>query len=86
MKFVPVQKLGKDPLKILGELDREGVVVTRDGKPEAVLVHLDEDLIEEFLIERHPALLREVAEAMKEYEEKGGVDHETMKKLVEDAG
>ncbi len=86
MKFVPVQKLGKDPLKILDELDREGVVVTRDGKPEAVLVHLDEDLIEEFLIERHPALLREVAEAMKEYEEKGGVDHETMKKLVEDAG
>jgi hypothetical protein len=35
MKFVPVQKLEKDPLRILDELDREGVVVTRDGKPEA---------------------------------------------------
>ncbi len=84
MKFVPVQELKKDPLKILDELDREGVVVTRDGKPEAVLVHFDEDLIEEFLIEHHPTLLKEVAEAMGEYEEKGGVDHETMKKLVED--
>jgi len=86
MKFVPVQDLEKDPLKILDELDREGVVVTRDGRPAAALIRLDEDLIEEFLIERHPTLLREVAEAMKEYEEKGGVDHETMKKLVEDAG
>ncbi len=86
MRLVPVRELKENPLRILDELDREGVVVTRDGKPAAVLVHFDEDLIEEFLIERHPALLREVAEAMKEYEEKGGVDHETMKKLVEDAG
>ncbi len=87
MRVVPMRELKEDPLKlvkIIDGLDREGAIVTRDGKPTAALIHLDEDLIEEFLIERHPTLLREVAEAMREYEEKGGVDHETMKKLVED--
>lgn len=44
---------------------------------------LDEDLLDDFIIAHHPTLMKELEEARQEYLEKGGVDHETMKRMIE---
>jgi len=83
MKFIAMRELRNNTSKLLDQLAKEDIVVTRNGKPAAALLYLDEDLLEDFILSHHPTLLDEVEAARREYEEKGGVDHETMKKRIE---
>ena len=83
MKFVAMRELKINPSKVLDGLRRGDVVVTRNGKPAAALVPLDEDTLEDFVIAHHPELLSEVEAARQEYKRAGGIDHESMKALVE---
>ena len=82
MRFVTLRELKINPSRVLDELGKEDVVVTRNGKPAAALLYLDEDALDDFVIAHHPTLLREVAAAKAEYEAKGGVDHAAMKKRL----
>ena len=83
MKFVTLRELKINPSKVLDLLAEEDIVVTRSGKPAAALVYLDEKLLDEFVLAHHPKLIPEVEAARAEYEEKGGVDHKTMKERIE---
>ena len=83
MKFVTLRELKINPSKVLDRLAKDDLVVTRSGKPAAALVYLDEDLLEEFILARHPRLLKEVEAARAEYRKKGGIDHGTMRKRIE---
>lgn len=83
MNFVTLRELKINPSKVLDRLAEEDIVVTRSGKPAAALVYLDEDLLDEFVLAHHPKLLKEVEAARAEYEEKGGIDHEAMKRRIE---
>ena len=82
MKFVAMRDLRNNTSKIFRQLSREDVVVTRNGKPAAALIYLDEDLLDDFVLAHHPTLPGEVEAARTEYKNKGGVDHETMKKRI----
>ncbi len=80
MKFVAVRELQINASRILDKVKKgEDVILTRRGKPEAALIHLTEDAIEEFLVLRHPALIKELEEAYEEYRKKGGISQEAMK-------
>jgi prevent-host-death family protein len=83
MKFVTLRELKINPSKVLDSLTGEDIVVTRSGKPAAALVYLDENLLDEFVLAHHPKLIRELGAARAEYEKKGGIDHETMKRRIE---
>lgn len=83
MKFVTLRELKINPSKVLDRLAEEDLVVTRSGKPAAALVYLNEELLDEFVMAHHPKLLKEVETARAELQEKGGIDHETMKKRIE---
>lgn len=78
-----MRELKINPSKVIDGLRKDDVVVTRNGKPAAALVMLDEDLLEDFIIAHHPQLLSEAEAARKEYGDKGGIDHESMRALVE---
>lgn len=82
MKFVTLRELKINPSKILNRLVGEDLVVTRNGKPAAAMVYLDDDLLDDFIVAHHPTFLKELHAARKEYKKKGGIDHETMKKRV----
>lgn len=82
MKFVSLRELKINPSKILDQLDNEDFVVTRNGKPAAALVFLDEDTLDEYVIAHHPVLIREVEAARAEYKAKGGVGQDTMRKRL----
>lgn len=83
MKFVTLRELKINPSRVLDRLVDDDLVVTRSGKPAAALVYLDEELLEEFVLARHPKLLKEVEAARTEYKKKGGIGHDTMKKRIE---
>ncbi len=86
MKFIAMRELKINPSRVLDRLAREDVVVTRNGKPAAALLRLDEDLLDEFIIAHYPSLPAETEAARAEYRQKGGVDHEAMKAMVERGG
>ncbi len=83
MKFIALRELKINPSKALDRLRKHDLVVTRNGKPAAALVPLDEDTLDEFVIAHHPTLLAEVDAARAEYGKKGGIGHDEMKALVE---
>jgi len=82
MKFVAMRELRNNTSRLLDRLAREDVVLTRNGKPAAALVYLDEDLLEDFMLSTHPKLLAELKAARLEYAKKGGIDHKAMKKKI----
>ncbi|MEK7232190.1 MAG: hypothetical protein AAB268_00115, partial [Elusimicrobiota bacterium] len=68
--------------KVLDALPSEDVVLTRRGKPAAAIIHLDEDLLDSFILAHHPTMIGEVEAARAEYRRKGGIDHATMKERI----
>lgn len=83
MKFVNVRDLRINASTILGQVRRgEDVVVTYRGKPEAAVIHLTEDMVEDFCVSRNRKLLKELRDSYLEYKRKGGVSQETMRKFI----
>jgi prevent-host-death family protein len=82
MKFVAMRELRNNTSRLLDRLAEEDVVLTRNGKPAAALVYLDEDLLGDFILATHPKLLSELKAAKREYGKKGGIDHKAMKKKI----
>ncbi len=83
MKFVAVRELQVNASRVLNGVKKgEDVVLTRRGKPEAALIHLTEDEIEEFLLLRHPTLLKELKSAYDEYQREGGISQQEMKERL----
>ena len=84
MKFVAVRELQINASRILDKVKRgEDVVLTRLGKPEAALIHLTEDELEEFLMLRHPTLLKELKSAYEEYLKEGGITQDEMREKLQ---
>jgi prevent-host-death family protein len=82
MEFVSLRELRINASKVVGRLRKGDLIVTRNGKPAAALVYLDEELLEDFILAHHLTLLGEVEAAKAEYLKKGGISHEAMKKRL----
>lgn len=83
MKFVALRELKIRPSSVLDDLAKGDVIVTRNGKPAAALVFVDEDTIDEFIIAHHPTLLAEAEDSRDEFRKGGGIGHADMKALIE---
>ena len=79
MKFVAMRDLKINASGVLDDLEGEDIVVTRKGKPAAAMIHLDENILEDFILAHHPLLLQEAETARREYRKKGGISHEKMR-------
>ncbi len=82
MRFMAMRELKINPSAVLDRTKQEDVVVTRNGKPTAIMMGIDEDLLEEYIIAKHPTLLREAEAAWEEYKQKGGTTLAEMKRKV----
>lgn len=58
MKFANVRDLKINSNTILRKLSSEDVVITKQGKPVAAIIYMDEDLLDSFVIAHHPTLLK----------------------------
>jgi len=73
MRFAGIKELKHKTMDILKQSEKEDIVVTAYGKPRAVLHHLTEDDLADYLIENDPAFKNRVEEAFEEYSAQGGV-------------
>ena len=84
MKFVSVRELRIQTPEVLKRVARgERVIVTKHGKPQAVLVKLTEDDIDDLVLTQ-PHFIEEIDAAKQEYEEEGGVSLRQAKELLAD--
>jgi antitoxin (DNA-binding transcriptional repressor) of toxin-antitoxin stability system len=72
MRFTGVKELKHRTMDILKETEKEDVIITSYGKPMAVLHHITEDDLADYLIENDPAFKTRIEEAYAEYEAQGG--------------
>jgi len=88
VKYMSVEELKADPSRALDELakNRDGFLVTRDGKVAAMLTYFDQDLLEEYVLTHDPKFVKELQDALEEGRREGGVDLETMKRMIERGG
>jgi prevent-host-death family protein len=70
MKFVNIRELQKEASSLVNLAEKgEEVVITKRGKPAAVIYPLDEDTIEDYMIRHSPAIKKKLAEGMKDARE-----------------
>lgn len=73
MRFVSVRLLHDDTPGILRTVERgEETIVTRFGKPQAAIIPLTEDDLEDFILWRKKEFLDSLQKSKKEYQKKGG--------------
>lgn len=83
MRFAGIKELKHNTMDILKESEKEDIIVTAYGKPMAVLHHLTEEDLADYLIENDPAFKTRIKEAFIEYSAHGGVTVDAMIKRLE---
>lgn len=82
MKFVAMRELKINPSKVIAGARKEDMVVTRNGKPAAVLLAINEDTLEDYIFAKHPTFLKELEASYRGYKKKGGITHAEMRKRL----
>ena len=74
MKLVTVAEIKNKLSEYLKLSEKEDVVITRFGKPTAVLHHLGEDDLEDYLLEHDPKFKAKIEARWKNYLKEGSVE------------
>lgn len=70
MKFANVKELQKDASGIIRLVEKgEDVIITKRGKPAAVIYPLTEDMIEDYMIQHSPGIRKKIEEGLKDSRE-----------------
>lgn len=70
MKFANVKELQKDASGIISLVEKgEDVIITKRGKPAAVIYPLSEDEIEDYMVQHSPTIRRKIEEGLKDVKE-----------------
>jgi PHD/YefM family antitoxin component YafN of YafNO toxin-antitoxin module len=72
MKIASVKDVKNKLSRFLKTAEKEDVVITKNGRPTAVLHHLGEDELEDYLLEHDPKFRRKIEKRWKEYLSEGG--------------
>jgi len=80
MRFAGIKELKQKTMDLIKEAEKEDIIITAYGKPAAVLHHVDEDDLADYLIENDPEFKVKIEESYAEYLAKGGI---TAEKLIE---
>ena len=83
MRFAGVKELKQQTMDILKASQKEDVIITAYGKPAAVLHHITEDDLADYLIENSPAFKSRIEEAYAAYEAGRGMTADALIKKLE---
>jgi len=85
MKFASVRELKNKTSALLRRVYQgENVIITHRGKPKAVIRHLTEDEIEDYIIANSKKLKKELREAFKEHLKGKGRDIDEIIREIEE--
>ena len=83
MRFTGVKELKQKTMDILKKSEKEDIIITAYGKPMAILHHINEDDLADYLIENDPAFKTRIEEAFTQYETQGGITADAMIRKLE---
>ncbi len=70
MKFANIRELQKDASALVSLAEKgEDVIITKRGKPAAVIYPLSEDMIEDYMILHSPSIKKKIAEGLRDAKE-----------------
>lgn len=82
MRFVNIRELHQKTPRVVADASRgETYVITKNGKPQALLLPLNEDEIEDIAFNK-PDFLKEIEASRKEYRKRGGISLEKARKRL----
>jgi len=74
MRYVGVKELKQRTMDLLKEAEKGDIIITAYGKPAAVLHHIDEADLADYLIENDPEFRSKIEEAYAVYLSLGGTE------------
>jgi hypothetical protein len=82
MRYAGVKELKQKTMDLLKESEKSDIIITAYGKPAAILHHVNEEDLADYLIENDPEFRSKIEEAYAEYLSLGGIEaSELVKKL-----
>lgn len=70
MKFANIRELQKDASALVSLAEKgEDIIITKRGKPAAVIYPLSEGMIEDYMIQHSPSIRRKIEEGLKDARE-----------------
>lgn len=78
MRLAGVKELKQQTMQLLHETVKRDIIITAHGKPMAVLHHLTEKGLSDYLIEHDPAFKRKIEAAYADYLTHGGISSDAM--------
>jgi hypothetical protein len=83
VRFAGIKELKHYTMELLKESEKGDIIITAYGKPKAVLHHITEDELADYLIENDPSFRSKIEEAYTEYLTCGGITADAMIKRLE---
>lgn len=78
MRFAGIKELKQKTMDILKESQEEDIIITAYGKPAAILHHITEEDLADYLIENDPVFKMRIEEAYTEYQTSGGITADSL--------
>lgn len=70
MRFANIRKLQRDASSLVSLVEKgEDVIITKHGKPAAVIYPLSEDMMEDYIIQHSPTIRKKIDEGLKDARE-----------------
>ncbi len=86
MRFAGMKELKQKTRELLRAAEKEDIIITAHGKPTAILHHVDEGDLDDYLIENDPEFKRKIAEAWREYLALGATPIQEFSEKLEKSG
>jgi len=83
MRFAGIKELKHNTMDILKKSKKSDIIITSHGKPMAVLHHITEEDLEDYVIENDPVFKSKVEESFAEYSAQGGIGADALIKKLE---
>jgi prevent-host-death family protein len=74
MRYAGVKELKQKTMDLLKEAEKGDIVITAYGKPAAILHHVSEEDVADYLIENDPEFRSKIEESYAEYLSLGGIE------------
>jgi hypothetical protein len=78
MRFAGIKELKQNTMDILKKSQKEDVIITAYGKPTAILHHITEEDLGDYLIENDPVFKMRIEETYTEYATNGGISADAL--------
>jgi prevent-host-death family protein len=83
MRYAGVKELKQKTMDLLKEAEKGDIIITAYGKPAAVLHHVDEEGLADYLVEHDPEFRSKIEEAYAEYLSVGGIEASELARKLE---